>query len=301
MMTIKDCELELDETKHQATPSNTLLFPCTAYFTDIKNHFSGELPWHWHEEIEVLIVKKGTLKINFPQKSITLVKGQGCFINSNVLHSAHTIMDEEAVLHSLLFLPSLISGSIESIFNQQYVKPLTSASHIPFILFDRHIGWQREILVTLEDAYSAYKANQFGFEWCVRDSLSKIWYLMMKHQYHLLNPSAANQDHLLERVKIMLDFIHSNYQNLMSLSEIATAANISDRECLRSFQRSIEISPMQYLIQYRINIASKYLLETDFNITTIGHEVGFESSSYFSKKFKESKGCTPSEYRKQKI
>jgi len=300
-MTIKDCDLELGEDKHQPTPTDTLLFPCTAYFTDIKNKFAGELPWHWHEEIEVLIVKKGSVIFSFPDKSIVLNEGQGCFINSNVLHTAHTGMDCDCILHSLLFLPSLISGPVESIFNQRYVKPLIKADHIPFIIFENDIGWQGDALEMLENAYSTYGANDFGFEWGVRESLSKIWHLIIKNYETLLSQPPAEQDITLSRVKTMLAFIHSNYQRSISLAEIANAASVSDRECLRCFQKSIGISPMQYLIQYRLNVATKHLLETDLDITMICQEVGIESPSYFSKKFKESRGITPSECRKRKI
>jgi len=300
-MTVKDCDLELAEDKHQPTPTDTLLFPCTAYFTDIKNKFAGELPWHWHEEVEILIVKKGSVKFSFPDKTTILNEGQGCFINSNVLHTAHTVMDDDCILHSLLFLPSLISGPIESVFNQRYVKPLIHADHIPFITFERAIDWQKDALEMLENAYSTYEANDFGFEWDVRENLSKIWHLIVKNYETSLEQPTVKQDNILNRVKTMLEFVHSNYQDRISLPEIATAANISGRECLRCFQKSIGISPMQYLLQYRINIAAKQILETDLDITTICQEVGIESPSYFTKKFKQSKGITPSEYRKQKI
>lgn len=300
-MTVKDCELELDDNMYQATPADTLLFPCTAYFTDIKNKFAGELPWHWHEEVEMLLVKKGSIKINFPKKSIVLNEGQGCFVNSNILHAAHTIMDADCILHSLLFLPSLISGSVESVFNQQYVKPLINANHIPFIIFDPSVDWQKNILEILNSAYSIYETNNFGFEWDVRESLSKIWHLIIKNYNTVFEPSIGKQDITLSRVKTMLKFIHSNYQKPISLSEIARSANISDRECLRCFQKNIDISPMQYLIQYRISIAAKYLLETDLDVTVISLEVGIGSPSYFSKKFKQARGLTPREYRKQKI
>lgn len=300
-MTIKDCELELDENKYQSTSPDTLLFPCTAYLTDVKHQFSGELPWHWHEEIEMLIVKKGAIKISFSGKSIILDEGQGCFINSNTLHTAHTIMNRACILNSLLFLPSLISGSVESVFNQRYVKPLIDASHISCITFKAHIDWQRRVLETLNSAYDTYEASPKGFEWSIRESLSKIWYLIIENNSTLLEQPITKHDNTLNRVKTMLKFIHSNYPYPISLSEIATSANISDRECLRCFQENLDTSPMQYLIRYRINMASKHLLETDLAITMIAQEVGMKSSSYFSKKFKQWKGFTPSEYRKQKI
>ena len=43
-MSIKDCELELDEFQHQVTSPDTSDFPCTAYFTDIERQFAGVLP-----------------------------------------------------------------------------------------------------------------------------------------------------------------------------------------------------------------------------------------------------------------
>jgi len=157
------------------------------------------------------------------------------------------------------------------------------------------------VLNSLEETFFVYEGRQFRFEWAVRDGLSKIWYLIIQNNQELLEETVIKQDSTLDRVKTMLDFIHSNFQYSISIAEIAKSANISDRECLRSFQKNIEISPMQYLIQYRISVASKYLLETELDITTICHEVGMESPSYFSKKFKEIRGLTPGEYRKQRL
>ena len=157
------------------------------------------------------------------------------------------------------------------------------------------------MLDVLENAYNTYESNNFGFEWDVRESLAKIWHLIIKNYNTVFEQPTEKKDTTLTRIKTMLDFIHSNYQNSISLSEIANSVNISDRECLRCFQKNIDISPMQYLIQYRISMAAKYLLETDLDITVICQEVGIENPSYFSKKFKQSRGITPSEYRKQKI
>ena len=50
----------------------------------------------------------------------------------------------------------------------------------------------------------------------------------------------------------MLAFIHENYERPIQLCEIARAANVSARECLRCFQRAIQTPPMQYLLKYRV-------------------------------------------------
>ena len=247
------------------------------------------------------MVKKGAVKIGFSEKSIVLTEGEGCFINHIVLHTGQVVADEACVLHSLLFLPSLISGSVESVFNQRYVKPLIEAHQLPFIVLEPCVSWQREALDLLEEAYFIYEANEFGFEWVVRDALSKIWHLIVKNKQELLELPSKPQDGSLNRVKTMLDFIHLNFQESLSLGEIARVASVSERECLRSFRKCVDVSPMQYLMVHRINVAARYLLETKMSVTEIGQMVGMDSPSYFSKKFREIKGLTPSAYRLRKV
>ena len=300
-MTIKYCELDLEDDKKQISPSESLLFPCTAYFTDIKNRMMGTLPWHWHEEIELLIVKKGSVKITFPQEAITLTVGQGCFINSNTLHTAHTIGADDCILHSILFLPILISGPVESIFNQQYVRPLITAGNLPYQILNSCVDWQRAVLETLEAAYSIHEKSAVGFEWEVRTCMANIWQMLLTHSQESLKNPLKTSDNALERVKTMVAFIQSNYYTPISLADIAASANLSERECLRTFKKGINISPMQYLNQYRINVATKHLLDTDYDVTVICTEVGIDNPSYFSKKFKEVHGLTPTEFRKQKV
>ena len=106
----------------------------------------------------------------------------------------------------------------------------------------------------------AYEASQFGFEWAVRDNLSRIWFLIVQNKQELLEESIIKHDGNLDRVKTMLDFIHLNFQQSISIAEIAKSASISDRECWRCFQKNIGISPVQYLIQYRINVATASVL-----------------------------------------
>jgi transcriptional regulator GlxA family with amidase domain len=85
----------------------------------------------------------------------------------------------------------------------------------------------------------------------------------------------------------------------LELRHIADSVNVSSRECLRSFQEFLGISPMQYLIKYRIFTATQLLIDTDYSVTEICARCGFPSPSYFSKMFKRYTGTTPSKYRRQ--
>lgn len=89
--------------------------------------------------------------------------------------------------------------------------------------------------------------------------LGEIWLLLLKiiqesddSEYH---PASKNQD----RILTMMSFIQENYAEKLTLEQIAEAASISTRECLRCFRNSIHQSPTDYLIAYRVQVAKKLL------------------------------------------
>ena len=109
---------------------------------------------------------------------------------------------------------------------------------------------------------------------------------------------AAHHDTI--RIREMLEYIHANYADDITLADIARTANIGERECLRCFQRTIQLSPMQYLLKYRV-MQGAVLLETERTktISEISGLCGFDSPSNFAKMFKRFYGCSPREYRRK--
>ena len=93
-------------------------------------------------------------------------------------------------------------------------------------------------------------------------------------------------------------YIHKNYFNHISISEIATAASIDRTYMFKLFQKHARQSPSQYLQQYRLEKASILLRKSPLNVTDVSYAVGFQHPPYFTKLFTQYKGMTPSEYRK---
>lgn len=105
-----------------------------------------------------------------------------------------------------------------------------------------------------------------------------------------------SQDNL--RIRKMLAYIHKNFADDISLSEISSAAGISERESLRCFKKTIQLSPIQYLLKYRIMQGAEMLRKHPADsISEIATLCGFDSPSNFAKIFKRFYNCTPREYR----
>jgi AraC-like DNA-binding protein len=273
------------------------LFPCGGYITDLTEPVFGEVPWHWHGEIEVFFFQTGTARLLVNGEQYILHKDEGAFINSNVLHSMR-LAGSECVLKSFVFNTSIISGAMECIFEQRYIRPLVNCKSLFSVPFCIDSKWQRKAVKYLQDAYEAYSTEKYGYEFIVREKLSYILYLLITNMQPVLKHQIKNDDQNNIRLKKMINFIHYHYVEDLNLEKIASVANISERECLRCFHKTIRISPMQYLLKYRVSVSAKMLKDTNLSISEICYQSGFENTSYFTKIFKRFMLYTPTIYRK---
>ena len=116
---------------------------------------------------------------------------------------------------------------------------------------------------------------------------------------HLTSALEHKRKFGLETQRIILRamaFIHNNYAESISRSDVATHVGLSERHLTRCFHQVFGITPITYLNRYRVKQA-KTLLDSGKNgITKIAMEVGFSSSSYFSRVFSEQVGVSPRAY-----
>ena len=148
------------------------------------------------------------------------------------------------------------------------------------------------------EAFESLRIEAFGYEFTVREDLSRIC-LSIYEQY---SPQlfTAKQTQNLDSIRIekMIDFIQNHYADEITLNHIAESADIGERECLRCFKRTIGQSPIQYLLKYRLMQGANLLLAFPaLSISEISGNCGFDNPSYFSKIFRQFYNCSPKEYR----
>ena len=253
------------------------------------------VPWHWHEALEIGLVLEGSMKVHTPNQTQVFQKGEGFFINSNVLASMENI--GSCVQDSHLFHPVFLSGHFKSVFETKYLNPVIQNRNLELICLRGETEHQRKILGKLRQLSQLQARPDVEFE--TRNLLSEIWLLILEEiknaDSSIFRIPPKNQD----RILTMMAFIQENFAEKLTLEEIADSAAVSTRECLRCFRAAIHQSPMEYLIEYRVQMAKKLLDTTDLSITDIALRCGFNSNSYFTKLFHRSCGKTPNAYRKE--
>lgn len=293
-MALQECGLNLNRVSKELQPHGSLEFPCAGYSSYHMDRQEDIIPWHWHEEIEIVYIENGQMEIKIPSKSFLMQKGDCVAINSNVLHYGAAV--GECELRSLVFSPALITGNEDSVFSKKYMQPLLTCNR--FCGYFIKAGSNENVAHWFNCAFEALSKDCYGYEFIVREKLSRICLFL----YGEFGPRADTRNIPLDqdgfRIRKMLAFIHKNYADDISVAEIAGMADISERECLRCFQKTIQLSPIQYLLKYRIMHGAEMLLGNPADsISEIATSCGFDSPSNFSKIFKRYYNCTPREYR----
>ena len=293
-MPLSICNITLDDHRQELEIHGTPAFPIACYDDNIS---ASPVPWHWHEDLEAIVVTEGTLLLGCGSEKHAVQAGEGFFINTGVLHGCWDGGSSKCRIHSIVFHPRLVGGAPDSIFFQKYLHPLLENRIGGSLFLSPQTPWQAEIIDRIEAAWLAVNQEPVGYEFDVWIHLSKIIQLLHKNLptgKGSLN-SKAQRD--TQRIKGMLQFIHSHYSEKITVAEIAQSASISESECLRCFRNTIQLTPNQYLRQHRIRQAANLLVSTEEKIFTIAHACGFEDLSFFAKTFREMKGIAPTDYR----
>jgi AraC-like DNA-binding protein len=95
-----------------------------------------------------------------------------------------------------------------------------------------------------------------------------------------------------------LEYIRNNHKNRITISDLAELLRMSESNVYSSFKKQYGVSPIAYLNDYRLYVASELLSTTSYSIENVATAVGMTDMRYFSKMLKRLYNLTPSTYRK---
>ena len=257
-------------------------------FHHAKKNF--ETPWHFHPQHELTYIEEsiGTkfigdyvgayepgelvlLRSNLPHvwKNHTMQQGLS---KSTVVQWNKGIYTKVPELSKLFKMLRTASKGI--IFNKKEVAHL-----IPKVL---------ELPVLKgHDLYIQLLAILMQLSNCEHQTLSKISFLDDM-------PTAYGS-----RMAKIHDFVEAHYHRKIYLKELAEIVSMSEQSFSRFFSKMMGRPFFTFLNEYRINMASRMLIDTDRSVAEIGFSCGYDSLPFFHKQFNKFKSESPSRYRKR--
>lgn len=273
---------------------------CYDHYDILMNH---EVSFHWHEEFELLLVTKGGIECHALHKNGTKITqqihaGEGAFFNAKALHHMRSLSpgtESQTFSFAENFFNFQPSGSIY----RNIIQPIAQ-SPLPGIILTQEQSASRQLLSKIQDLYSIDVSNPCWELYCIETICCAWRHLLTLFSCSEQNTGTSASGEIREtRLWSMLSFIHENYAQDITISDICDSANISKSECFRCFDSVINQTPVDYLTNYRLGRAASLLIETNRPISTIAEECGFNSSSYFGSVFRKKFDISPGQYRKK--
>ena len=273
-------------------------FPFLVSYQKLSEYESGSFMWHWHPEIEITYVQKGTMCYKVNHMVYHLKEGDIVFNNSGALHSGTMENQEDCAYIPVTFDPRLIYGFFQSTINSKYVDPVIQDSMLPAICIDQSESWHKPFREYLLRIIALDEKKPDFYELDITICLQSMWRLLLEHITY--EPQTSRENSLeYDRIKKILSYIEDNYQNKITLNDIAGHIHLCESECTRLFKRHMNTTLFAFLQEYRIERSLEFL-QSGEPVSDVALNTGFSDPNYYSKVFAKIKGCSPREYRKHR-
>ena len=285
---MREKEQYLEKNRH-----GSAVFPVEYYDCVYPAGLAG-LPVHWHEEFEITYVRGGECTYLIDLEPVPVQEGDFLFLASGVLHGIPEGKTRFLETDSFVFHPEML-GVRGDVCRTRYLLP-AERGEIRFPAVIR--GETAEPLKAVFDRLKqSFLAKAFGYELEVKALLLQEMALL----YRLVpfeRKSPENRQ-VVEKLKTVLQYSREHYQQPVTVGELAELCHFSEYYFMRFFKQYMNMTCVEYLNQYRLEIAAGELAESGESVTEIALNAGFNNLSYFNRVFKRSFGMTPREYRKQ--
>lgn len=249
--------------------------------------------WHYHREVEILYINRGSGKRYIGSHITYFNKGELILIGSMLPHYSFVdpvIPGQKKV--SVQMREGFPGVNLLMMPEMHAIRMLLQRARLGVSFFGKTKEKVGRKLEKLADSSPIDKLVK------VFDILKD---LALSSEYKVLNSEGFQieitpQDN--ERLRDIFNFVRQHFKRQITLDEVAEKSNLTPPSFARYFKKNTGKTFTQFVNEYRLVHASKLLAEQPSSITDICYDSGFNNFSHFNKLFKEYTGKSPSEYRK---
>ena len=237
---ISSCKtvIQTDESFRETSLHGNPRYPFAFYLEDIWDFDFHRMDWHWHPELEFLVVHEGTVHCSVGIRQFDLEQGYGLFINRSILHRFEA--DNHAIIPNIVFSPVFLAAEQTGIY-QDFIHPLVNAA-IPFQIFSPEVSWQKNILDNLDSVFELQKQPSSSRLLTI-SLLFHLWNTLFEHLQDISGTSVRRTEDMAQtKLQLMMQYIQDHFREPLSLDEIAASASVSKSRALQIFQDHIQVS-----------------------------------------------------------
>jgi len=243
---------------------------------------------HFHNEIEMLLVEKGSSTVKIGNNTYNMNSGDLLFINPLEKHSSTRNTECEYFHRCICFDTELITD-----------KNLRTSIQKGELLIPNYFKSDNPDTTILRDhflkLFEAALNNKISLSLECSIYISAIFLHLVDNSLLLQKFHSKKEKEFCYKTE---KYISENYDKKISSKDIAEALFYSQNYFCRAFKNHFDVSFTDYLNIYRVYKAKEFLIQGKTSVAEISEKCGFESPTYFARIFKKHIGMTPSEFQK---
>jgi AraC-like DNA-binding protein len=283
------------ENYHENILHGEMIFPYNTYLCSIPLDFP-EVPLHWHDELELIYVKKGAGIVTVDFREYHVKAPCLLLILPRQLHSIEQKDTLSIEYENIIFHPSLLLSRQADVTATDFLLPLIDGQITVPTLFTPVYPYYTDVIAPIDACDEIGKTRPQGYELFIKSQLYYFFFILNNRCRNLTAPKSNYK--ALEKMKLVLKYIENNYMEKITIAEIAATVDFSESHFMRYFKETMGVSFVGYLKDYRLTMAARLLTSSDSSVLDIAAEVGFDNLSYFNRAFKEKYQMTPRQFRK---
>ena len=295
-------QIVLKSNLEETTQHGSEGFRAALYETVFRSKMLRYVPLHWHKELQLCLILTGRVRFSINQKEVEAGAGDVIFINSQVIHSATSISndEEEASYCCINFAYEMVGGFHGSLMERNFVLPFLRNEQNDFLLISEKSeeGLLEEISSKMLHIRKLFKETEPERYFDIFAELVLIWKELARWLHKTEDQPSTRRPEDYETSRKVISYIEKNLGEKLTLDLIAKEVCLSKWECSRRFKRIAGESVWSYLISARMAKAVELLLYSRKSVERIGFEVGFPNVNLFIRQFKKEFRTTPGQFRK---
>ncbi|WP_332632575.1 AraC family transcriptional regulator [Halalkalibacter flavus] len=251
--------------------------------------------WHYHKELEVLLVLSGKIELLIENEVLILNEGDFVLIGSNQLHKS--IKHDLDNLQYIVFQFDVQQYIDQTIFNylQHFSETHKPLSFLNYIFEKENV--KSNFFNCIMEIYKENKNKDKGYEIAISLLIRKMLLILIRNDYKQILDITYDKDY--KKLKPALDYIEDHLGERLDLNHISSLVNLSYFYFSRQFKKIIGMSLTDYINFKRIKKAERLLLTENISIVETSTSVGIPNISHFYNLFKRHNQCSPNQFIKQ--
>lgn len=251
--------------------------------------------FHFHRKYEIYYLSEGMRRV-FIDNSVYLVSaGNIVIIDKDQIHKTGPAASMPHTRYVLNFNPKYIS----SVWGEEKVSDLITFFKQGIRVLTVQMKTQNYIENLLQRLVDLSEEKNAESELLRKCLLTELLVCLKNCVFKQIQSNIGEPQKIRnETVSQVFTYISKNYQEPLSLAQLAAQLYISPCYLSHLFKKNTGLSIVEYLNSVRVRAAKKYLETTDLKITEITDRVGFCTTSHFGRVFKAGTGLAPNAYRK---